>query len=225
LLLTGFALVACLTCILLGTWQVRRRAEKAAWIAELTERMQHEPVPIADALADLDAFAYRRVFAEGELWLGETVLREHQTRGTQAGVHVITPLRLPDRDALLLVDRGFAPLDEAEAFLAEGQAREHVRIEGIVMPLERHELKTRPTKRLVRWNRLHLAALEQQTGTRLEDALLIRESEGSDTLPIGEIPSPRSRVNHLHYAITWYSIAAIAVVFALTSLFQRESDV
>jgi surfeit locus 1 family protein len=212
----------------LGVWQVRRNGEKQAWIAQMRARLAAPAVPVAAALADPNEFAFRRVAAEGLLDRRQSIALDHQSRGTHEGVHVLTPLALDGHEKSLLVDRGFVPWQDADRFLAGELASEseRVRIEGVIRPLGAEALSqgdAPPEARLAHWNRVHLGALERQIGRPLDPALLIRAPEPGETAPIGELPEPRSLVDHVQYAITWFAIAGIALAIAAVELLRGRA--
>jgi surfeit locus 1 family protein len=228
--LVAVLLGAALMTIGLGIWQVRRNVEKQAWIEAMRARLAQPAVDVATALADPDAFAFRRVSAQGELRTEQSVLLDHQSRGVHEGVHLLTPLALTGRAKLLLVDRGFLSLREAEEFLRgdSAGASPPTRIEGVLRPLVQEPLpegEAAPTSRLLHWNRIHVAALERQIGESLEPALLVRAPEPGVESPIAELPEPASRVDHVQYAVTWFAIAAVAVAIAGRELWRgRPKD-
>jgi surfeit locus 1 family protein len=218
--LAGAAVLALL--VSLGSWQVRRLGESRAWIAEMTGRMRLAAVEVTEALERPEDFTFRRVVAEGRYDPAETVLLERQYRERAAGVHVLTPLRLTERPRALLVDRGFVPLAEVNRFLATDTATGMQRVQGILRAARRRELPDRETTRQLRWHRPDVAGIERQLPYPLESALLIRGDDGSGSLPLGETPEPGARVNHLHYAITWYGTAVALLGVLLALQIQRE---
>jgi surfeit locus 1 family protein len=227
-LAVGLLCTAALT-VGLGFWQLRRNATKQAWIADMHARLAATPAPLADALADPNAFAFRRVAAAGTLAYGDSILVDHQSLGPHEGSHVVTPLALPGRAKLVLVDRGFVAYGDAERFLAADRARAPAtaRIEGALEPLEREELAPSDAPsggRIAHWNKLHLGALERQLGQPVESALLVRAPQPGDTEPLSALPEPRSRVDHMEYAITWFAIAAIAVAIAAFELSRPRAS-
>jgi surfeit locus 1 family protein len=227
----GFAaalLAAALITAALGVWQVGRNAEKQAWIEAMRARLAQPAVEVSVALADPDAYAFRRVTAEGELHNEQSVLLDHESRGVHEGVHLLTPLALEGREKLLLVDRGFLSLAEAEDFLAQDAAQGRTRgsLEGVLRALPPDALPPSdepPPSRLIHWNRIHRAALERQLGAPLESALLVRAPQAGVASPIAELPEPASRVDHVQYALTWFAIAAIAVAISARELWRARS--
>jgi surfeit locus 1 family protein len=218
------AAIAACVCAGLGHWQTQRLIEKRSWIEEMSRRMELEPLLAAAALHGDADLSYRRVVLEGDYDHAQSVLIENRRRGLQAGVEVLTPLRSADEDRLLLVNRGFVPSNELERFLVADPPSNPVRVEGMLRPLHRRKLPDVTPKRRLRWTRIDLAGLEAQIDEPLWPMVLQRAADASEGLPLGGIEPPRSTVNHLHYAITWYSIAGIAALFALVSFFRRGRE-
>jgi len=42
----------------------------------------------------------------------------------------------------------------------------------------------------------------------------VRAPQPGDTEPLSALPQPKSRVDHMEYALTWFAIAGIALVIA-----------
>jgi surfeit locus 1 family protein len=217
--LAGAVVLAVL--VSLGNWQVRRLQESTAWIDEMTERMSRSPVTIEEALADPDRFTYRRVVAEGLYDVAESVLLEHQVREGQSGVHILTPLRMPSSERALLVDRGYVARRDAEPFLEQDAQTGPVRVEGFFRAVARRRLPEGGSGSQLRWHRVDPSGIELQLPYRLEAGLLIRDDDGTGAKPLGGIRRPASRVNHLHYAITWYGTAAVLVAVVLALQLRR----
>jgi surfeit locus 1 family protein len=217
LLPVAAALGAALVCSLLGQWQLRRLGETNAWIEQMTASLALEPIPVFEALLDPEAFGFRRVVASGSYDLDASILIERQRRDDQSGVRVVTPLRLEDGARTLLVDRGFVPLGAEEELLAREEGAVAATVTGTLVPLQVRELPRLPArpKRRLRWHRVDVSALSLQVDYPLQPALLIRGDDASGVPPLGRTPVPRGRVDHLNYAITWFSIAAIAAAFAV----------
>jgi surfeit locus 1 family protein len=112
-LLTLAAVFTMLLTARLGWWQLDRAAQKQA----LQASMQHQaelPVLPADRLPAepraAQALHHRRIALSGQ-WLPErTVYLDNRQMGGRPGFFVMTPLRLPAGDAVL-VQRGWLPRD------------------------------------------------------------------------------------------------------------------
>lgn len=95
----------------LGWWQLDRAAQKKALQAELVVQGEAAPLPARELPADAAAaerLRHRRIQLHG-LWLpGHTVYLDNRQMNGRPGFFVLTPLRLPAGDAVL-VQRGWVP--------------------------------------------------------------------------------------------------------------------
>jgi cytochrome oxidase assembly protein ShyY1 len=207
---------ASLSCLLLGNWQMRRREERRSWVAEMEARLAQEPASLSQALDALDAHAFRRVRGRGRFVPGQAILL--RSRGDAPGPRLVAPVELPGRERLLLVDRGRVPADRAQQFLEDRGGAPidpaAVDLSGVLVRIPEVGSDQLPRERILLWNRLHPRALEHQIGRPVERALLVQGDDGSGRWPRGELPRPRSPVDHLHYALTWYGTAAVAAALA-----------
>ena len=217
---TLFALGAVTALCALGTWQVKRLVWKQGLVAEWNARIDQPPATLDAVLADPEAFQYRRVHARGVYATEDSILVEPVPRGLLEGARLLTPLRVGGPDApgpWILVDRGWIPVGERERFLASDRSLEPVAVTGLAFALAPTDAVpgTRATRR-VHWLRFdptraaQVAELQAQLPERLARVLVQREDTGDGRLPLGGFERPRSRVDHRSYAITWYSMAAIA---------------
>jgi surfeit locus 1 family protein len=218
---TLFACGAVVALCALGTWQVKRLHWKQALLAEWNARIDLPPAALDEVLSDPERFQYRRATASGVLEPEHSIFVEPVTRGLQEGARVLTPLRIAAPEAVgatILVDRGWIPAAELESFAARDRSSGPVEVTGLVFALA--PPTTRPgsaAARRVHWLRFdpgraaQVSELQAQLPGPLAPVLLQREDAGDGVLPLGGFERPRSRVDHRTYAVTWYSMAAIAV--------------
>ena len=120
-----FSLKVCLICfVLMATflrlsyWQWERHLEKEALRETLEQRVLQKPLENQDLFAeDIDSkdMYFRRISLKGSYdFAHEMVLRNRRHEGLP-GVHVLTPLKLKDRDQAILVSRGFIPLEYSKS--------------------------------------------------------------------------------------------------------------
>ena len=103
----------------LGLWQL----ERADWKQELVDtnegRSRLSPIALRPGAEISDEVQYRRVFARGYYDMEHQLLLDNKTYQGHAGYHVLTPLRLAESDAVVLVNRGWVPLGKSRAELPE----------------------------------------------------------------------------------------------------------
>ncbi len=209
--LAGVALAA-----RLGLWQLSRAAEKEAQQAALESRGQEPPLASASLAHSPDEAAaqqHRRITLQGR-WIGaRTVFLDNRAMDGRAGFIVVTPLALPDGDAVL-VQRGWAPRDAAERTRVPPVASPEgvVTVEGRVQapPSRLYELGAEGLG-AIRQN-LDLDAFARETGLRLRP-LSVQQADGAAADADGLLrhwPAPAFDVHkHYGYAFQWFALAAL----------------
>ena len=202
----------------LGAWQVRRHHWREADLAQRRARIALPPLPLESVLADPLAAEGRRASLRGEYDHPRSIAVVRVPRALVEGARILTPLRLADGRALV-VDRGWVPYTELERFLEDPPPRERGQVEvtGLVFALRLDPVEPGsaavPRREWVRFDPTrpgHPTELQSQLPYRLVPVLVQRE-DGSGEYPLGEIAQPTSPVDHVQYAITWFSLAAIAL--------------
>lgn len=227
LTLTIGALAAFAVLIALGTWQVQRLHWKEGLIAERRAALDAPPIDIPASSEAARGLEFRRVRATG-VFLHEREIAVHgfeRQRG-DAGYLVVTPLRLED-SRVVLVERGWIPVEKRDPVTrSEGNPVGPVAVEGLLRLapagkpgwfIPENDAARRE------WFYIDVAALARAAG--VPDAMPFYLEAGPAPnpggLPVGgqtatDLPNP-----HLHYAITWYALAAaLAVIYFI--LVRRE---
>ncbi len=107
------ALIFAIGCVLLGRWQMDRRAETLAEINRVVNNYSATPLPFSAAKAQFQSLDPEREWAQVELHgsydvSGQRVVRNRPLNG-QPGYEVVVPFRLSSGDAVV-VDRGWLPI-------------------------------------------------------------------------------------------------------------------
>jgi len=215
-------LVAVAILMWLGTWQVRRHHWRQADIAAKNAQIDMPPLAFEVVERDPGEARFRRARVRGTYDHAESIVVGSVIRDGREGARILTPLRLsgraPDAPALL-VDRGWAPYREIESVLEKGRtaASPVVEVTGLVFEMELGDAEPGSAEqRRLEWVRFdpsragYANALQAQLPYRLAPFLLQREDDGDDALPIGEMSRPGSPVDHVMYAVTWYSLGVAA---------------
>ncbi len=213
------ALVAIVSFVNLGLWQLRRLDERHALNAVIEERSEADPAPLASVVAthgtDPEALAYRRVLVEGAYDAPAEVMLVGTTLNGRSGHDVVTPLVASE--GTVAVDRGWVPID-TEGPPAAGAAPPAGRVEavGVLLPSQTHGSLGTPASDggYARVGRIDLDALGPQWSPDLLPVYLLLETQ---TPAGGELPVPRPPPEpgegpHLSYAIQWFLFALIVAV-------------
>ena len=213
-------LAAFSTCLVLGTWQVKRLIWKEGLIAAI-EKANHE-APITTLPADataLNALEFRHVILTGQ-WVKnvEYHLFPRWYQGNQ-GYWIITPLTLRDRRTIL-INRGWVPLEKKDpATRPETLVRGSARVEGILrLGGERNYFtpESSSTKNIWFARDIEAMAASKQLQNILPVMVDRVGTQSVDALPVPSDGTITLRNDHLSYIITWYGIAlGILTIFLL----------
>ncbi|MCU0627301.1 MAG: SURF1 family protein [Gemmatimonadaceae bacterium] len=209
----------------LGVWQLDRLAWRRTVNARVEARLAQPPVDPFALPRDSAALRYRRAIARGRfLWAHELVLTT-RTRNGSPGVWLVTPLRIADRDTLVLVVRGwvYAPDGETVDLMRWREGDTTQVIDGFVLPLaEAPGATTIPGRVPIAFRQLDVVSASRMTGAPVLPLLLVQRGDSNPRavgVPPRLVPPRLDEANHQSYAIQWFSFAIMALVSA--ALFVR----
>jgi len=201
----------------LGVWQLERLAWKNAMIADI-ERAQLEPA-LGTLPQDVSNVDYRSVALTGTFMYDKTLHMVAPPQGSVTGFYMVTPFALEDDGRIILVNRGFSPVG------MESKPEGAQTVRGVIRP-------ARPKRMFFIYNDAQknvwfyedIPAMARAAGLALTPVVV----EAVGAAEAGVYPAPgngkiRLMNDHLQYAITWFSLAAIAVV--MFGGYYRKSDI
>jgi len=215
-LLIVAALALMVATFSLGRWQLARAAEKQAVHAQALERARQsvlDGTTLTGSLrgAQTAALLHRRIALRGNWLPGHSVYLDNRVMERRTGFYVLTPLRLAGRDAVVLVQRGWAPRDLADpqslpkVLTPPGE----VQLEGVLMeqPSQAYALGTEG-QGAIRQN-LDLDAFRRETGLPLADLVVLQTGAPSEGL-LRQWPAPLSGADkNRGYALQWFGLCAL----------------
>ncbi len=219
LLLTLVVLLGAATMVGLGFWQLDRRDQKRERNALIRQRMAEPPLRITGPAGDPSLLAYRPAIVAGTFDYEHEVVLRTRTREGQAGVRLLTPLRISGTEHSVLVDRGWIPYEESEP-----EARSVYRPAGAVeLSGLLHPSQTRPSsfapadpplgpgrERLDEWFRADIGRIQEQTPYPLLPFYVAQSAApGENGPPWRDGQVTLSEGPHLSYAIQWFSFAVV----------------
>jgi surfeit locus 1 family protein len=222
LLFAVVALATAAACVRLGFWQLSRLHERRAINAVVASRLRMpEATTLAAIPADTAEARFRRVRLRGRYDYEHEVRLTGRSRNGSPGVNVITPLRLPDTNVAVLVNRGwvYSP-NGADADLARWREGDSATVVGFVNPLgARHgDARSASARRgSVRW--IDDRAMARDAGYPVTPYTVVQQGDSApagspraDSVPARLDVPPLDEGPHLSYAFQWFSVAAIALV-------------
>ena len=210
-LIFGIAGVAVL--LGLGKWQLDRLAWKEGLLADIEARIAADPVALPET-ADPETDRYLPVEATGRI--GARALRVLVSRKqVGAGYRLVSAFDTGGRR--LLLDRGFIPVEDA---IPEPEGE--VRVTGnLHWPDDR--LASTPANDVAgnTWFARDIAPMAEELDT--EPLLIVAREVSPPEQGVTPLPVDTSGIpnDHLEYAITWFSLAAIWA--AMTAAYIRRA--
>lgn len=216
----------------LGAWQVRRGAEKDALQAQRDAARTAAPIRPVAGDPGLPALDGRRVVLSGRFDESRTVFLDNRTRQGVAGFHVLTPLRLEDAGAWVLVLRGWVARDVADRLRipALPTLPEPVRIEGFAQAALAQPMllaaSAPPAQGDRIWQHYDPEVFRRWSGRPLADGLVRQTSETPDGLARDWVEPGTGADKHRAYAFQWFAMALAAAIAlgVLAVRMRRQRD-
>lgn len=194
--------------ISLGTWQVQRLAWKQELLATIDAQINAEPVALAAAL-EPEFLRYAPVNVSGQFDAGH--IRMLASRKTTGPVYRIIRPFVTDAGRSVLVDTGWQPQSQAVADISLGPFELTGNLDA---PIEADGFTPDPDIDGNIWFARDVPVMAAALGT---DPVLIVLRDAPET-DLGVTPWPVDTAgipnDHLQYALTWFSLAAIWVGMA-----------
>ncbi len=199
-------LVAIVTMINLGFWQLRRLDQRQEFNANVEARYDAEPLRLDDALNSVSApddVEWQPVEASGTYLQDEEFRIVNRSQNGRAGDNIVTPLLLDD-GRILLVNRGFVPLDDDVPHAPIGP----VDVTGRIHPSQERrgvQLSDPAEGDLTEAQRIDIPRLAQQLPGEVVpvyiDLISSSPDQGGALAPVA---APElGEGNHLSYAVQW----------------------
>ena len=213
------ALVLATAFIAAGIWQIARNGEAHRKLQEAKAAFAAPAPDISTIDTAAGAGTSSRVTATGTFFGNDTLLR-NQLRGSTTGYDVLSPLRLDDGTAVI-VDRGWISFDRlAAGALDTARPSGPVTVRGILQRVDalRPGEQVQVADGLPSLPRVDVARIGQAADAKLLPAYLVAQSlsplpaAGAPALPKPTSNAEVNQVDHISYAIQWFSFAAIAVI-------------
>ena len=215
----------------LGLWQLERADWKQALVDTNEGRSRLSPIALRPGAEISDEVQYRRVFARGYYDMEHQLLLDNKTYQGHAGYHVLTPLRLAESDAVVLVNRGWVPLGKSRAELPELPGTDgEVLVDAIIKlpPMKLFRLAD-VDEANTGWpkvvQQIEMGELEQLLGVTLEPLTLLLDKDDEfgfirDWKAVYGVTVDKHRA----YAVQWFTLAAVLLLIYISVNSKRISN-
>lgn len=227
----------------LGYWQIKRLEWKKGLIADLEMQMQNEPVDLLslDTTKGVDHLEYRRVRVRGrydrnpshQLYLKprqlvineEAIARGRTANQSGVGVNVITPFHLDGTNLRILVNRGWLASkgkDNVKDNALVGLTDATEELTGVIRKSDvRSTYGVNNDETAQDWHIRDIKSMAKRLNT--EPILIDLDANSNRTKgPYGGQTQLNIRNEHLNYAITWFSLAALSFMMWYTKFGRRK---
>ncbi|NVO24283.1 SURF1 family protein [Donghicola sp. C2-DW-16] len=206
LLLIPIGIVVAVILLGLGKWQMDRLAWKTRMLADIEAHITQAPVAVPvnpDPVRD----RYLPVTASGTITEDELHVLA-SARGQGAGYRIITAFET-DEGRRLMLDRGFVAI---EAKTDTRPAHHATVVANLHWPDERNG--STPDNDVARNDWFSRDILQMAQALNAEPILLVLRSSDETEPRVTPWPVDTSGIpnNHLEYAVTWFSFAAIWII-------------
>jgi len=227
ILISIAALASAVVLGALGVWQVKRLFWKLDLIERVERRVNADPVavPGPSAWGDLtpDVSEYLKVRATGRFLRGKETLVQAVT-DLGAGYWVLTPLETT-QGFTLLVNRGFVPAERRDvAARAEAAIDGETTVTGLLRVTEPGGgFLRRNDPAGDRWYSRDVGAIASARGLHETAPYFIDAGAAPDpgAVPVGGLTRVTFANNHLVYAVTWFTLALMALAGGGYVLYDR----
>ncbi|MGB7316569.1 MAG: SURF1 family protein [Planktotalea sp.] len=211
-----FGLAGAAILIALGVWQLQRLSWKEAILTDISARISAAPQAVPET-PDPVADRYLPVTANGIVTDDEIhVLVSQKQIG--AGYRIIAAFET-DTGRRLLLDRGFVKVDQKNAPRPSGPAGV---LGNLHWPMETGGSIPEPDLKAEIWFARDVPAMAKHLDT--EPVLIVAQSVSLENDPVAPLRVDITGIpnDHLQYAITWFSLAAIWIIMTLTFLWRAR---
>lgn len=211
------AIAAAAVTTSMGMWQLRRAAQKEAVIEARAAMQRMAPLELShmgnaqDSVANRQGMIYRKVTLQGHWLPAQTVYLDNRQMLGRPGFYVVTPFKLANSPAVVLVQRGWVALDAQihDRVPEILTPTDEVRIEGVLAPWPSRMFELDGSgSGQIRQN-LDLTAYRLETGMPLLE-VSVQQTAPDEPALLRQWPQPASGVEkHYGYAFQWFGLTAL----------------
>jgi surfeit locus 1 family protein len=230
--LLGFVvLMACvLLFIKLGYWQYHKAQQKLAFQSQMDKSITAQATVLPTNLSDLESLRFKQVKFVGQYDASHQIYLDNQLNGDAVGFHIITPVKLKDRDAYILVNRGWVAANARHDDLPKLTTPDSEQIfEGQIwvpsskfFTLEKSAQQTSTNWQTV-WQNMDLKAYQASVNFKVLPYMVKLNPNSAANGFERNWPRPDDRSTmHLGYAYQWFGFALAACLIYLFVSFKKK---
>ncbi|MYM38943.1 SURF1 family protein [Duganella qianjiadongensis] len=217
--------------IQLGNWQQRRAAQKLVMQTQLAQGQSAVPLRLDGTALAAEAVEFRRVQLQGEFVRNWPLYLDNRPYQGRAGLYVLMPFKLAGTGMHVLVMRGWVPRDavQRERLPQVATPAGSVTLDGIARLNAGHVMELGSAPALTPGaivSNVDPLQLAKDSGLTMQPFVVEQSAAaqpgGDDTSLVRDWPAPALGVEkNQGYAVQWYALSAMAVVFFVVNGFRR----
>ena len=229
LLGTLITLICIPTFIKLGFWQYEKAALKQKIQANFEQTNANQSPNLKDFLLNSEQLEFKKIEVDGEYYKQYQILIDNKVENSLAGYHVITPLKIQNSDAYVLVNRGWIQGSKERADIPTFDTPKGVlKIKGMAWlptkkiftledktPVDKEQAATNAEWQLV-WQHLDMQKYVKTAPIKILPIIvkLDNDSAAGGFVRNWEMSADRI-VTHMGYAYQWFGFAFAALAIYL----------
>ncbi len=216
---------------LLGVWQLQRAEEKKQILQNYELQRNNTLQDIRLPVSEPEKLRYQRIELQGRYISSKQFVLDNQVHDHQVGYNIFTPFKVIDTDFIVLVDRGWVPIERSRDQLPEIDVDENLRtVMGQVYapygdPFTLGEIDNGDTQwpRLIQF--LDFSALSQRIGFNLQPFTLRLDKDQQDGYLRAWKIFAFSPDRHLAYAVQWFALAlSLFIIFIVLHISKSKTS-
>ena len=214
----------------LGIWQLKRAEEKKQILHDSELHANNTPQNISLPAHEPEKFRYQRIQLYGRYISSKQFVLDNQIHNHKVGYNILTPFKVADTDFVVLVDRGWLPLEKSRMHLPEINVDESLRkVIGVVYtpfgdPFTLGEIDNGDIQwpRLIQY--LDFTALSHRLGSSLQPFTLRLDSDQQNGYLREWKTFTFSPNRHIAYAVQWFALAlTLLIIFVVMHVSKSKS--
>lgn len=220
--------------IQLGNWQQRKATQKQVMQSQLAQGQQAAPLLLDGAALAAEALQFRRVQMRGEFVTGWPLYLDNRPYQGRAGFYVLMPFKIAGSGMHVLVLRGWVARDAAQRTRLPSVSTPAgtVTLDGVARLNAGHVLQLGSAVPLTPGaivSNLDPLQLARDSGLTMQPFVVEQSAAalpgGDDAQLVRDWPAPALGVEkNQGYAVQWYALAAMAVVFFVVNGCRRGKN-
>lgn len=214
----------------LGIWQLQRAEEKKQILHDSEIQANNTPQNISLPVYEPEKLRYKRIQLYGHYISSKQFVLDNQIHNRKVGYNILTPFKVANTDYVVLVDRGWVPVEKSRELLPEINVNESLReIIGVVYtpfgdPFTLGEIDNGDIQwpRLIQY--LDFAVLSQRLGISLQPFTLRLDSDQQNGYLREWKIFAFSPNKHIAYAVQWFALAlTLLILFIILHISKSKN--